>query len=44
MQIRDVASILRNGYDKDYVENWAKQLGIKELLSEALRKLEENAE
>jgi len=44
MQIRDAASILRNGYDKDYVENWAKQLGIEELLNEALRKLEENAE
>lgn len=43
-QLRDVASILRNGYDKDYVEDWANRLGVVELLNEALRKLEENAE
>lgn len=42
-QLRDVASILRNGYDKDYVEDWANRLRVVELLNEALRKLEENA-
>lgn len=44
MQLRDVASILRNGYDKNYVEEWARKLGIEDLLSAARKKLEENAE
>lgn len=44
MQLRDVASILRNGYDKAYIEDWTYRLGVVELLNEALRKLEENAE
>lgn len=44
MQLRDVANILRNGYDVEYVESWANRLGVKTLLEDALRKLEENAE
>lgn len=44
MQVRDVASILRNGYDEKYVIDWARKLDVEDLLSEALRKLEENAE
>lgn len=44
MQLRDVANILRNGYDAKYVEEWARKLEVEELLKEALRKLEENAE
>lgn len=44
MQLRDVANILRNGYDEKYVERWANKLELTDLLSEAYRKLEENAE
>jgi hypothetical protein len=44
MQLRDVANILRNGYDEKYVEGWTEKLGLLDLLNEALRKLEENAE
>lgn len=44
MQLRDVANILRNGYDEKYVESWAEKLGLSDLLNEALRKLKENAE
>lgn len=44
MQMRDVANILRNGYDEKYVESWAEKLKVTDLLNEALRKLEENAE
>jgi hypothetical protein len=42
MQMRDVASILRNGYDKNYVETWAEKLGVKDLLSECLKMIEGN--
>ena len=44
MQIRDAANILRNGYDKDYIQFWAKKLNIENLLNEALEKLKQNAE
>ncbi len=44
MQIRDAANILRNGYDEDYIKLWTEKLGIENLLTEALEKLEENAE
>lgn len=44
IQLRDVANILRNGYDENYVESWAKKLNLKDLLEEAKNKLEENAE
>jgi len=42
MQMRDVASILRNGYDKKYVEDWALSLGVEVLLRECLELLEKN--
>lgn len=42
MQMRDVASILRNGYDENYVRTWAKKLGIEDLLNECLEMIEEN--
>lgn len=42
MQMRDVAGILRNGYDKNYVEHWAKKLGVEDLLNECLKKPDEN--
>ncbi len=41
-QMLDVASIIRNGYDKDYVENWAEKLGVDELLRECFELLEKN--
>lgn len=44
MQIRDVANILRNGYDEDYIKLWTEKLGIEDLLTEALEKLKENVE
>ena len=42
MQMRDVASILRNGYDENYVRTWAKKLGIEDLLNECLTMIGEN--
>lgn len=42
MQMRDVAGIIRNGYEKEYVEKWAEKLGVKDLLEECLKLLEEN--
>ncbi len=42
MQLRDVASILRNGYDENYVKEWAKKLGVEDLLDESHRMLKEN--
>ncbi|KAK0039418.1 hypothetical protein Bpfe_031171 [Biomphalaria pfeifferi] len=42
MQMRDVAGIVRNGYDKEYVEKWAEKLGVTDLLEECLKLLEEN--
>lgn len=42
MQMRDVASILRNGYDENYVQTWAEKLGVKDLLSKCLEMIEEN--
>lgn len=36
-QMLDVASIIRNGYDKEYVEKWAEKLDVKELLDECLK-------
>lgn len=44
MQLRDVANIIRNGYDKEYVESWAEKLEVKDLLEEAFRKLRENVD
>jgi hypothetical protein len=42
MQMRDVAGILRNGYDVEYVNQWAKKLGVSDLLNECLALLEKN--
>lgn len=44
MQLRDVANIIRNGYDVEYVEMWVTKLEVKDLLNEAFEKLKENAE
>lgn len=41
-QMLDVASIIRNGFDKDYVETWAKKLGVDGLLRECFELLERN--
>ena len=41
-QMLDVASIIRNGYDKNYVEKWAKKLGVDELLKECFELLDKN--
>lgn len=42
MQMRDVANIIRNGYDNEYVRFWAKRLGVEDILDESICKLEEN--
>jgi hypothetical protein len=42
MQKRDVANILRNGYDEKYVEDWATKLGVNDLLAECGKILGEN--
>jgi hypothetical protein len=41
-QMLDVASIIRNGFDKLYVEKWAEKLGVDELLKECFELLERN--
>lgn len=42
MQMRDVASIIRNGYDEEYVDFWAAKLGTKDLLKECIELLNKN--
>lgn len=42
MQMRDVAGIIRNGYDKEYVEFWTAKLGLSEILQECFDLLERN--
>lgn len=42
MQMRDAASILRNGFDENYVEEWAKRLEVEEMLRQCFKILEEN--
>ena len=42
MQMRDVAAILRNAFDENYVEDWAKKLGVEEILRECFNLLEQN--
>ncbi|MFT3745569.1 MAG: hypothetical protein QM785_14915 [Pyrinomonadaceae bacterium] len=44
MQMRDVASIIRNGYDEEYVSSWAKKLGVENILSECITMLDNYAE
>jgi hypothetical protein len=39
-QLLDVVSIIRNGYDENYVEKWAKKLGVEELFRECFEILE----
>ncbi len=39
MQIRDVSSLVRNGYDEEYVNGWAARLEVEELLKEASEKI-----
>lgn len=41
-QLLDVASIIRNGYDEEYVKIWAKKLDIENLLNECFALLEKN--
>ena len=41
-QMMDVASIIRNGFDEDYVEKWATVLGVKELLQKCFEILNKN--
>lgn len=43
MQMRDVASILRNGYDMEYVNSWAEKLKIGDILQECLELIGKNA-
>jgi hypothetical protein len=42
MQMRDVANLLRNGYDVEYVNKWAEKLGIGDMLAECFVLLEKN--
>ena len=42
MQMRDVAGIIRNGYDEIFVRDWARKLGVEDLLEKCLAMLEEN--
>jgi hypothetical protein len=42
MQMRDVAGILRNGYDEIFVRDWARRLGVEDLLEKCPAMLEEN--
>jgi hypothetical protein len=41
-QLLDVASVIRNGYDADYVPKWARKLGIEDLLRECFELLDRN--
>ncbi len=41
-EMLDVASIIRNGFDKDFVETWAIKLGVDELLKKCFGLLERN--
>ncbi|MEO6590393.1 MAG: hypothetical protein ABIP06_13930 [Pyrinomonadaceae bacterium] len=42
MQMRDIASIIRNGYDEEYVKVWAEKLGTKDLLKDCIELLNKN--
>jgi hypothetical protein len=37
MQTRDVAGIMLNGYDHDYVSSWVEQLGVTELFLKCIK-------
>lgn len=42
MQMRDVANIIRNGYNTEYTNFWAEKLGVQDLLKECHNLLEIN--
>lgn len=42
LQMRDVTSIIRNGYNEQYVRNWAKKLGVEDILDECIRMIDVN--
>lgn len=42
MQMRDIASIVRNGYDEKYVNSWAEKLGTTDLLKDCIELLNKN--
>lgn len=42
MQMRDVGNLIRNPFDENYVEIWAKKLGVEDLLKECFDMLGEN--
>lgn len=42
MQIRDVCSIIRNGYDAEYVQQWIDRLGLTEIMNDCKVLLEKN--
>lgn len=42
MQMRDVASIIRNGFDEKYTDEWAKKLDLEDILKECKEYLEQN--
>lgn len=42
MQLRDVASILRNGYDENYVKTWAEKIGVRDLLEKCKKMIRDN--
>ena len=42
MQMRDVCSIIRNGYDEEYVQEWSDKLGLDEIMNDCKKLLEKN--
>ncbi len=40
--MRDIASIVRNGYDEVYVNFWAERLGTRDLLNDCIELLNKN--
>lgn len=42
MQMRDVASIIRNPHDAEYIKTWAPKLGVTEILQDCVLLLEQN--
>lgn len=42
MQMRDVASMIRNPHDEAYVKKWALRLGVEEILKDCRSLLEQN--
>lgn len=42
LTMRDVASIIRNGYDETRVKNWAENPGVGGLLKECIAMIDDN--